>query len=132
VITVDTNVLVRILIDDPGAPEQTLAARDVARKADVLFVPQIVQAETVWVLQSAYDLDKTALLNLLRALRSHPAVLLENRERFDSALKNFQAANADFSDCLILAASHEMGTEVCTFDRRLARLVGAKATEDFL
>ena len=76
-IAVDTNVLVRIMVDDQGASEQMLAARQLAREAGTLFVSQIVQVETVWVLQSAYKFDKAALLNILEDLRNHPGVLLE-------------------------------------------------------
>ena len=50
-IAVDTNVLVRILIDDPEEIEQTQAARKLARAAGTVFVPQIVQVECVWVLK---------------------------------------------------------------------------------
>ncbi|MCX7113621.1 MAG: hypothetical protein NTX45_26750 [Proteobacteria bacterium] len=60
-VTVDTNVLVRIMIDDPGASAQMLAARGLASEAGILFVTQIVQVETVWVLQSAYGFDKVPL-----------------------------------------------------------------------
>jgi len=128
-ITVDTNVLMRIMIDDPGATAQMLAARDLASKAGSLFVTQIVQVETVWVLQSAYGFDKAALLNILEDLRHNPAVLLEQRQRFDAALSDYRAGNADFSDCLILAASRENGAEVHTFDRRFAKLPGVYRVE---
>jgi predicted nucleic-acid-binding protein len=128
-ITVDTNVLVRILVDDPGAPEQVRAARELAKSAGTLFVPQIVQVETVWVLESAYGFDKSALLGVLSGLRDHPAIQLEQRERFITSLGDFQAGGADFSDCLILAASRAINTEVHTFDRRFAKLAGAKLVE---
>jgi predicted nucleic-acid-binding protein len=124
VITVDTNVLVRILIDDPSAPDQMRIARELARNSGTLFVPQIVQVETVWVLQSAYGFDKATILTILAALLENPTVLLEQRERFIAALRDFQSETADFSDYLILAASREIGTMVHTFDRRFAKQTG--------
>ncbi len=51
-IAVDTNVLVRILADDPGQPAQVQAARRLAGGAKQVFVPTVVQVETVWVLES--------------------------------------------------------------------------------
>lgn len=128
-ISVDTNVLVRIMIDDPGASAQMLAARELASQAGMLFVTQIVQVETVWVLQSAYEFDKTALLGILEDLRGNPAVLLEQRHRFDAALSDYRVGNADFSDCLILAASRENRAKVHTFDRRFAKLPGVYQVE---
>jgi len=42
------------LVDDQGAALQMQAARALLAKAEVLYVPQIVQVESVWVLESAY------------------------------------------------------------------------------
>jgi len=49
-IAVDTNLLVRILADDPDQPVQVDAARALASQSQQVFVPLIVQVETVWVL----------------------------------------------------------------------------------
>jgi predicted nucleic-acid-binding protein len=57
-IAVDTIVLIRIVVDDSAAVLQMQAARALLAKSDVLYVPQIVQVETVWVLESAYGFDK--------------------------------------------------------------------------
>ncbi|MGH8476368.1 MAG: PIN domain-containing protein [Methylococcales bacterium] len=111
-ISVDTNVLLRILSDDPEALEQMRAARALAKKAGSLFVTQIVQVETVWVLQKAYGFDKSALLTILIEIQNHPAVRLEQPERFAKALCDFQSGNVEFSDCLILAASRESRTKL--------------------
>ncbi|MFA7061261.1 MAG: PIN domain-containing protein [Pedobacter sp.] len=54
-IAVDTNVLIRILVDDPGAVPQMQAARALLANDEALHVPQIVQVETVWVLESTYE-----------------------------------------------------------------------------
>ena len=51
-IAVDTNLLVRILADDPDQPAQVDAARTLASQSQQVFVPLIVQVETVWVLES--------------------------------------------------------------------------------
>ncbi len=53
-IAADTNVLVRILADDPGQPAQVEAARGLASQAKQVFIPLVVQVETVWVLESGY------------------------------------------------------------------------------
>lgn len=53
-LALDTNVLVRILIDDTQFIDQCAAARALASAAGEVYVPQVVQIETVWVLESAY------------------------------------------------------------------------------
>ena len=45
--TADTNLLVRALIKDPGAPEQSARAQVWLSAQSALFVPQVVQLELV-------------------------------------------------------------------------------------
>jgi len=67
-IAVDTNVLVRLLIDDPQSQPQVVAAKALLREKGPVFVAQIVQVEVVWVLESAYQFDKQAVLKALDRL----------------------------------------------------------------
>lgn len=120
-ITLDTNVLLRALVDDPDAPAQCAAARKRLRRESAAFVPQIVQAELVWALSGAYRLDKPALLAVLAHLRDNTAYRLEQPARFSSALDAYGSGAADFADYLLLAAAREQGGPLLSFDRRLAR-----------
>lgn len=62
-IAIDTNVLVRILVDDPDAPEQCQQARDlVSSEKESVWIAQIVLVETVWVLESCYQFRKPTIL----------------------------------------------------------------------
>lgn len=61
-ITIDTNVLVRVIVDDVGQSEQTKIARDLVENAQRLYIPQIVQVELVWVLTKTYKTDKTTFV----------------------------------------------------------------------
>jgi len=73
---VDTNVLVRILVDD--GTEQADRARQRFVTEEV-FVPSSVLLETEWVLRSHLGLDRKALNDLLTAVARAPAMQLENR-----------------------------------------------------
>ena len=123
-ITVDTNVLVRVLVDDPGEGEQASTARDVLRRAGRVYLPQVVQAETVWVLESAYELQKTETVRVLEHILANQAYVLQEEGAFRDALENYRTGSADFADYLILAAAQVAQTELVTFDRRLARSAG--------
>ena len=125
-LALDTNVLVRVLVDDPGAPEQCRAARQAVSAAGEVFVSQVVQIETAWVLVSAYGLGKKRLQDIFGAIANHPAFHLQRRDVFVSALQTYLAASADFADCMILAESVGSGHELVTFDRRLGKLDGAR------
>lgn len=129
-IAVDTNVLVRLLIDDPSAPEQMELAKALLKKSRQVFVPQIVQVELVWVLESAYGFDKAAVITLLKHLQQSPAFVLQQEAQFDAALMYFESQRADFSDCLILSACLESKHQLFTFDKKLARIHPANLLKD--
>jgi len=58
-------VLVQILVDDPGQPDQVSSARALAAEATEVHVPTIVLVETVWVLENSYKLHKSAIVRVL-------------------------------------------------------------------
>ena len=119
---VDTNVLIRILVDDHEQMEQVHLARQFAKKSEQLFIPQIVQVELVWVLDAAYDISKNEIISILKHLHENEAFVLQNEDQFIDAFHLYQTSNADFSDCLIWAESREMNCEVVTFDKKFAKL----------
>lgn len=125
-LAVDTNVLIRVLIDDPGDTAQTKAARLAVAAAGTVYVSQIVQIECVWVLQSVYGLGRKELARHLAALAANPAYVLQNADSFLRALDHFAGAGGDFADCVILAEAGKAGCELLTFDRKLGRRAGAR------
>lgn len=124
-IAIDTNVLVRILTDDSEQPAQVQAARALASQSKQVFVPLIVQVETVWVLESGYGLAKEPIVQVLEHLEVNQAFVLEDPERCRQALALFRSSNADYSDCVILSVCRSRGYTLHSFDRRLSKLVGA-------
>jgi predicted nucleic-acid-binding protein len=123
---VDTNVLIRILVTDDKQLDQVRLARQFAKKAKLLFVPQIVQVELVWVLETAYGLDKSEIVQILQHLQTNEAFQLQNESAFLEALQLFQTNNVDFSDSLIFAESKKENCDVVTFDKKFSRLPNVK------
>lgn len=123
---VDTNVLIRILVTDDKQLDQVKLARQFAKKAKILFIPQIVQVELVWVLEAAYDLDKADIVKILHHLQTNEAFQLQNESEFSQALQCYQINNVDFSDCLILIESKNENCSVITFDKKFSRLPNVK------
>lgn len=123
---VDTNVLVRILVTDDKEIQQVKQARQFAKQAKQLFIPQIVQVELVWVLESAYELSKMEIMDILQHLYTNEAFQLQNEAAFADALHFYQLHNADFSDCLILVESKCEKSEVITFDKKFSKLPGVR------
>ena len=123
-IALDTNVLIRILVDDEAQAAQLRLARDFAKKHSHLFIPQIVQVETAWVLGSAYGLEKSEIIRVLEHLRNNTAFVLQNAEIYEEGLSAYRKGGADFSDYLIEAESRAKKSQLVTFDKKLARLGG--------
>lgn len=124
-IAVDTNILVRALVNDPAELEQTQTARTLLSEAAGAYISRIVQVETVWVLESAYKFSKADICKTLEHLLRHPLYLLQAHEQFSDALSIFSQHSADFSDCLILAEAKSRKLQLFTFDKKLGRLKGA-------
>lgn len=129
-IAIDTNVLVRILINEPKAEQQCRLARELIADHDIIWVCQIVLIETIWVLQTSYQFNKEQILLVLEKLHNHPDIILENAEYLESDLAVFNSSNVGFADCLILNDAQRRQLVLHTFDRKLARLYGAKRVGD--
>ena len=124
-ISIDTNVLVRVLVDDTAQPDQVGIARDHVRRAGSVFVPQIVQVETVWVLETSYRLKRKTVVTILEHLACNSGFVLEQEDLYGEALAMYRLGKADFSDYLILAASRKQDCRLLTFDRKLGNSPGA-------
>ena len=125
-VTLDTNVLARVVVDDPGAATQCAAARKALATAKIVIIAQVVQIELCWLLESAFGLRHAEIVNVLRVLQSNPRIELEHRAIFDATLDKFAGDVAwGFADCLIATVAARHDSKLLTFDKKLARLIGS-------
>lgn len=129
-IAIDTNVLVRILVNDKQAEQQCRLARELIAKQNAIWICREVLIETLWVLQSNYQFKKDQILLALETLRHHPDIVLENAENLAANLELFSAGNVGFADCVILNEAKQQQLVLHTFDKKLSRLQGAKLITD--
>ena len=115
-IAVDTNVVVRYLVEDDVA--QTDRAEAVLRSGAVL-VPKTVLLEAAWVLRTGYGFDRSAIGGGLRRLIGLPGVEVEDRAAVARAFAWFDQG-LDLADALHLASSGR-ASAFATFDRTLQR-----------
>jgi len=117
---VDTNVLVRVLVDEPSQPGHIAAARALVSEAREVFVPLVVLVETVWVLEAAYGLPKPEILTALDHIMRTAQFEIPEKETAWLALNDYSREKGDFSDYYIGRANEEAGAEVTlTFDKSL-------------
>jgi predicted nucleic-acid-binding protein len=126
VIAIDTNVLVRVLTDDEESPLQTQLARQLVKRAGQVYITQIVQVELVWVLERAYELDKSQIILALTLLKDSSIYELQHAAHFEMALLRFVQHNAGFADALIVVESEQSQRTLWTFDRKLSKQQGVQ------
>jgi predicted nucleic-acid-binding protein len=119
-LAVDTNVLVRLVARDN--PDQVRKAEEFVAKG--AWVSHLVLAETLWVLDSVFDLTREQVALAIEMLLNHRDLALQDADAVASALGHYRNQPVvGFSDCLMLEIARKAGhLPVATFDRDFARL----------
>ncbi len=121
-IAVDTNVLLRLIIqDDPD--QATLAKRlflDCFARLEPCFIADVVLCEVEWVLASQFRAKRPEILAIFQDLLAEALFDFEDRHAFRAALDAYQQGSADLSDYLIGEKGLAHGARITyTFDRAL-------------
>lgn len=121
---IDTNVLVRLVVDDD--PRQTAAAEHYVR--DGAWVSILAVAEAVWVLATGYAFKARNIADALEILLDNRQLTFQEAEAVADAVILYRGSPAlGFSDCLMIALARKAGhLPLGTFDRRLAKVDGAQ------
>ncbi|MCW8985768.1 MAG: type II toxin-antitoxin system VapC family toxin [Thermoanaerobaculales bacterium] len=123
-IALDTNVLVRFLVEDDEKQTQVASQliRDAIEREQQLFISDIVMCETVWVLSSSYRFSRAEIVEALAELLRARAVVFTSTDRLARALEAFAIGKGDFADYLIREHAVAAGANtVATFDRSLLK-----------
>jgi predicted nucleic-acid-binding protein len=123
VIGIDTNVLLRAILDDD--PGQSPAARSLIEAAkavgEVIRVDRLVLAEAAWTLARRYRYTREQLIEVVEALLAAPELRLEDGRAVADALAVFRDGSLDFADALIGVLNRRAGCSTTyTFDRDAA------------
>jgi predicted nucleic-acid-binding protein len=121
---VDTNVLVRLIARD-DATQVRVAEGVVAKGA---WISHLILAETIWVLDSVYDLSRQQIAVAVDMLLNHQELTLQDADVVIAALLHFQKhPKVEFSDCLVLEIAKKAGhIPLATFDRDFAKVTGVR------
>lgn len=115
-LAVDTNVVVRLLVNDDE--RQGAKARDLFDSNDV-WIGAAVLLEVAWVLESVYGLEAVEVAGSLDRLLGLPNVRVENPGAVAAALAAARQG-VDLADALHLYRAPD-DIEFATFDRALAK-----------
>lgn len=126
-IGLDTNVLVRFLVqDDPDQARMALAfLQESCTRERPGFINRIVLCELAWVLKGTYRCTREEVARAIEGLASMAEVRVEDPEETWQAVSAYRAGEADFSDALMALTNRSLGCETTvTFDRRAASVTG--------
>ena len=126
-IALDTNVLVRYLVDDDAGQAQAARSFMAGLTPDRPgFVCREVVVELGWVLERPYGFSRDRLASVLEALAATAELRVEAVDDVLRAAAGYRQGDAGFSDRMIAAAARRAGADALyTFDRRAARLQNA-------
>lgn len=117
----DTNVLVRHLTGDP--PDLAARATQFLRDADELLLADLIVAETVYVLESFYELARSRVAELARAILAFGPVQVVDVDLLLRAVEVYELDRLDFSEAYLVASAEQSGVGVvASFDRSIDRV----------
>ena len=119
-ITVDTNVLVRLVTDDD--PAQHALAAKIVEHAHLIAIGLSSLCEMAWVLNRQYGYDRDDIGDAIRSL-SGAAKVVTNRPAVEAGL-NLLNAGGDFADGVIAHEGRGLGGDTfVSFDKRAVKLL---------
>lgn len=121
---VDTNVLVRFLVQDDAKQAKVVHARlkNAEKNKEQLLVPLVIILETIWVLGHAYGFQRLEILNSIEALTQMPIFVFEADDVLEGVVEQGRQTNLDLSDLLIALSAKSKGAKhVLTFDKKAAK-----------
>jgi predicted nucleic acid-binding protein len=118
---VDTNVLVRHLTGDPSA----MAARASAylASAEELYLADLVVAETVYVLESFYEVPRGQVAEAMRSLIAFGSIVTVDAALLLRTIEVYEVDGLDFAEAYLVACAETTGVgKVASFDRSIDRM----------
>ncbi len=107
---------------------QVEAAEEFVQKG--AWISHLVLAETLWVLDSVYELSRAQTATAVDMLLNHRDLTLQDAEVVASALAHYRSRSAiAFSDCLVLEIARKAGhLPIGAFDRNFAKIADVQRT----
>jgi len=125
----DTNVLVRLLTDDPPSAAEA-ADRFLTRFAGRVVLTDVIVAELVYVLSKVIGLTREETADRVVRVFSIPSVDVSDATLLADALRVWVSGRLDFADAYLAALDRcTDGTAVLSFDRDFDRIDGVERVD---
>ena len=120
----DTNVLVRFLVKDDERQSEIVyrAFKQAETDKNTFFVPLLVVLETLWVLDSVYNIARNGILDSINEVLLMPILKFEAQTTIQRFIFLARENKIDLSDILIACSAKLAGCKsVLTFDKKASR-----------
>lgn len=118
---VDTNILIRHLTFDP--PQMAARATAYLGAEDDLYLTDLVVAETIYVLESFYEVPRPRVANAIRSLLAFVSMIVVDRGLLLRAVELYETARLDFAEAYLVACAESTGIfRVASFDKTIDRV----------
>ena len=118
---VDTNILIRHLTGDP--PQMAARATAYLGAEDDLYLTDLVVAETIYVLESFYEVPRPRVADAIRSLLAFVSMIVVDRGLLLRAVELYETARLDFAEAYLVACAESTGIfRVASFDKTIDRV----------
>jgi predicted nucleic-acid-binding protein len=133
VISFDTNMLIRLLVEDDR--EQARIVQEILLQAEeqgtkVMILSEVL-VEIVWVLESVYSCSRNEIARYLDMILQKEVFLFSDFSKIKNVVNIFRE-RGDFCDLLIVAKSRQFNAEkLLSFDKKLQKMYPDFVVETF-
>lgn len=118
---VDTNILVRHLTHDP--PKLGERATAFLRSTGELLLTDLILAETVYVLESFYEVPRAQVADAMRSLITFESITCVDANLLLRAIEVYEVHRIDFADAYLVACAESTDVgRVASFDPAISRV----------
>lgn len=124
-IGIDTNVLLRLVVEDDDHQSQLARTllTNTERSGERARIDRVVLVEALWVLRSRYRQTSPQIAAFLSSLLSSRTFALEDRDLVEAALATSATTRAGVADVLIGLTNRRAGCRATySFDRKTTAL----------
>jgi predicted nucleic-acid-binding protein len=120
---IDTNVILRYLLDDHKlfSPRAKAFMQDVAKGLKKAEFSSVVVVECVYVMEKFYEIPKKEVVDKLSRILNIREIVNPDKSEILDALVKYENSGADIVDC-ILAAKSSPKRVIVSFDKDFRKL----------
>jgi predicted nucleic-acid-binding protein len=121
---IDTNVILRYLLDDHKrfGPKSKAFMQNLAKGEKKAELPSVVVVECVCIMEKFYEIPQKEIVDKLGRILNIKGIVNPDKSEILDALVKYQNSGADIVDC-ILAANSSPQRVIVSFDKDFKKLI---------